>query len=103
HDYTFAGTNARAPRQPHRYSGRTAMRAHINVHEPKQEQDDEGIMNFSMEGVAPLRDASVFSNPWAPGWNSNQSVFKFQTHTGGPLRQASEGERLLDGNTVAKG
>ncbi|HEY0964000.1 MAG TPA: NADH-quinone oxidoreductase subunit NuoG [Pseudomonadales bacterium] len=103
HDYTFAGTNARAPRQPHRYSGRTAMRAHINVHEPKQEQDEEGIMNYSMEGVAPLRDATVFSNPWAPGWNSNQSVFKFQTHTGGPLRQASEGERLLDGNSAGKG
>jgi NADH-quinone oxidoreductase subunit G len=100
HDYTFAG--ARAPRQPHRYSGRTALRAHINVHEPKQEQDEEGIMNFSMEGVAPLRDAKVFSNPWAPGWNSNQSVFKFQTHTGGPLRQASEGERLLDAGTAGK-
>ncbi|MEY4643078.1 MAG: dehydrogenase subunit [Pseudomonadota bacterium] len=100
HDFTTAG--GRAPRQHHRYSGRTAMRAHINVHEPKQEVDEEGIMNFSMEGVTPLKNAAVFSNPWAPGWNSNQSVFKFQTHTGGPLQQASEGERLLDGGPAGK-
>jgi NADH-quinone oxidoreductase subunit G len=100
HDFTTAG--GRIPRQHHRYSGRTAMRANVNVHEPKQEQDDEGIMNFSMEGVPPLKNAAVFNNPWAPGWNSNQSVFKFQTHTGGPLRQANEGERLLDGGSAGK-
>jgi len=92
-DFTFAGQ--RAPRQHHRYSGRTAMRANINVHEPKQEQDEDGIMSFSMEGVPPVKDASVFNSPWAPGWNSNQAIFKFQEHTGGALRQASHGERLL--------
>ena len=92
-DYTFAGL--RAPRQHHRYSGRTAMRAHLNVHEPKQEQDEDGIMSFSMEGVPPVKDAAVFNSPWAPGWNSNQALFKFQKHTGAALQQASPGERLL--------
>lgn len=93
-DFTVAGM--KVPRQQHRYSGRTAMRAHINVHEPQQEQDEEGIMAYSMEGVPALKDATVFNTPWAPGWNSNQSVFKFQEHTGGPLAGASAGERLLD-------
>jgi NADH-quinone oxidoreductase subunit G len=86
----------KAPRQHHRYSGRTAMRAHINVHEPKQEQDEDGVMTFSMEGVPPIKDSTVFNSPWAPGWNSNQSVFKFQSKAGGPLKQAPHGERLLD-------
>ena len=98
-DFTFAGL--RVPRQQSRYSGRTAMRAHINVHEPKQTQDEEGILNFSMEGVPPVKDAAVFNTAWAPGWNSNQSVFKFQDEVNGPLRQASEGTRLFD--AVEKG
>ena len=98
-DFNFAGM--RAPRQHHRYSGRTAMRANISVHEPKQEQDEDGIMNYSMEGVPPLKDATVFSSPWAPGWNSNQSLFKFETKVGGPLKQASHGVRLLDNSGAA--
>lgn len=93
-DYHFAGLLA--PRQQFRYSGRTAMRANVNVHEPKQEQDPDGIMAFSMEGVSPLKDTSVFNTPWAPGWNSNQSVFKFQDEVAGHLKQGSVGERLLD-------
>jgi len=99
-DYTFAGM--RVPRQHHRYSGRTAMRADINVHEPKQEQDEDGVMNYSMEGVPPLKDAAVFSSPWAPGWNSNQSLFKFESSVGGPLKQASHGARMISTPTAAK-
>jgi NADH-quinone oxidoreductase subunit G len=99
-DYNFAGM--KAPRQHHRYSGRTAMRANINVHEPKQEQDEDGVMVFSMEGVPPVKDATVLSSPWAPGWNSNQSVFKFQSTAGGPLQQSSPGARLLDNSGADK-
>jgi NADH-quinone oxidoreductase subunit G len=94
HEFTYEGM--RFPRQHHRYSGRTAMRADINVHEPKQEQDEEGIMSYSMEGVPPTKDATVFNSPWSPGWNSNQSLFKFQDHTGGKLRQSTQGVRLID-------
>lgn len=93
-DYHYAGLLA--PRQQFRYSGRTAMRANVSVHEPKQEQDPDGIMAFSMEGISPLKEASVFNTPWAPGWNSNQSVFKFQDEVAGHLKQGSVGERLLD-------
>lgn len=37
-------------REPHRYSGRTAMRANISVHEPRQPQDKDTMFAFSMEG-----------------------------------------------------
>ena len=99
-NYNFAGL--KAPRQPHRYSGRTAMRANINVHEPKQEQDEDGVMVYSMEGVPAIKDAAVFNSPWAPGWNSNQSLFKFQEFAGGPLKQGSHGVRLLTSTAAAK-
>lgn len=92
-DYNVAGL--KAPRQSHRYSGRTAMRADISVHEPRQEQDENGVMVFSMEGVPATRDASVFSSPWTPGWNSNQSVLNFQNSINGALRQASHGQCLI--------
>ncbi|MDG2091063.1 MAG: NADH-quinone oxidoreductase subunit NuoG [Gammaproteobacteria bacterium] len=92
-NYNFAGL--KVPRQHHRYSGRTSMRANINVHEPKQEQDEDGVMVYSMEGVPAIKDASVLNSPWAPGWNSNQSIFKFQENAGGALKQGSNGQRLL--------
>src|SRR5262245_25164508 len=38
------------PRQPHRYSGRTAMLAHIDVNEPQPPADPDSPLAFSMEG-----------------------------------------------------
>ncbi len=74
------------PRQPHRYSGRTAMRAHVSVHEPKTTVDDETPFSYSMEGLnAGDQPGAVVPYVWTPGWNSNQSVFKFQHEVGGPL------------------
>jgi len=99
-NYNFAGL--KAPRQHHRYSGRTSMRANINVHEPKQEQDEDGVMVYSMEGVPAIKDAAVLNSPWAPGWNSNQSIFKFQEFAGGPLKQSSPGQHLLKNQATEK-
>lgn len=99
-NYNFAGL--KAPRQHHRYSGRTSMRANINVHEPKQEQDEDGVMVYSMEGVPAIKDAAILNSPWAPGWNSNQSIFKFQEFAGGPLKQGSNGQRLLTNSGTDK-
>ena len=44
-------------REPHRYSGRTAMRANISVHEPRQPQDQDSAFAFSMEGYAGSKEA----------------------------------------------
>lgn len=85
----------KVPRQSHRYSGRTAMKANINVHEPKQATDEDSVLAFSMEGVSPLRDATVLGASWSPGWNSNQSISKFQDEVNGKLKQDHCGELLL--------
>ncbi|HEY9545456.1 MAG TPA: molybdopterin-dependent oxidoreductase, partial [Solimonas sp.] len=61
-------------REPHRYSGRTAMRANQSVHEPRQPQDADTALSFSMEGYngvgSPDRPGALLPYAWAPGWNS---------------------------------
>lgn len=89
----------KVPRQSHRYSGRTAMIANINVHEPKQPQDDQSPLSFSMEGMPATKDCSILGASWSPGWNSNQSISKFQDEVNGELKQGDTGTLLLQRNT----
>jgi NADH-quinone oxidoreductase subunit G len=93
-DYTFKGS--KLPRQPHRYSGRTAMHADIKVSESSQPQDVETPFAFSMEGATAQVPPSVLPVIWAPGWNSNQAVNKFQEQIGGHLSDGDVGIRLLE-------
>jgi len=94
-DYRVEG-GTRIPRQPHRYSGRTAMRAQISVHEPKATVDDETPFNYSMEGQnLGTQDGAAVPFVWSPGWNSNQSVFKFQQEVGGALLGGDPGTLLV--------
>ncbi|WP_189466844.1 NADH-quinone oxidoreductase subunit NuoG [Litchfieldella qijiaojingensis] len=84
-------------RQPHRYSGRTAMRAHLDVSEPRPPQDPDTPFTFSMEGYygfdRPRREVPF---AWAPGWNSPQAWNKFTDEVGGHLRGGDPGVRLLE-------
>lgn len=84
-------------REPRRYSGRTALRAPISVHEPKQPVDVDSALTFSMEGyVGPQKAASLVPFAWAPGWNSPQSWNKYQDEVGGHLKGGDSGVRLFD-------
>jgi NADH-quinone oxidoreductase subunit G len=86
----------KVPRQSHRYSGRTAMKANLNVHEPKQAVDAESVMAFSMEGIPAQKDASILASAWAPRWNSNQSITKFQEEVNRELKQGHTGTLLIE-------
>ena len=88
------------PRQPLRYSGRTAMLANVRIHEPKQTVDTDSALAFSMDGAADSPPA-LKSFAWAPGWNSNQSVSKFQDEIGGHLRGGDPGIRMIKPNAIA--
>ena len=94
-DHHFRNAGLKIPRQPHRYSGRTAMRADVSVHEPKQPVDNDSPLAFSMEGLNRSQPGSLLPYVWAPGWNSNQSLHRFQSEVGGPLRGGTAGMRLL--------
>jgi NADH-quinone oxidoreductase subunit G len=87
----------RIARQPNRYSGRTAMRANISVHEPRAPQDPDTALAFSMEGYSgPDEPGPLIPFAWSPGWNSPQAWNKFQDEVGGHLRQGDAGVRLIE-------
>ena len=92
----FRTRGLKIPRQPQRYSGRTAMRSNISVHEPKQPQDDDSPFSFSMEGATGSQPGALIPFVWSPGWNSNQSLHKFQSKAGGALRGGTAGVRLIE-------
>jgi NADH-quinone oxidoreductase subunit G len=94
-DHHFLNAGVKIPRQTHRYSGRTAMRADVSVHEPRQPCDEESPLAFTMEGLNRNQPGALLPYVWAPGWNSNQSLHKFQSSVGGPLKGGTTGARLL--------
>jgi NADH-quinone oxidoreductase subunit G len=93
---SFRVLGKKIPRQPHRYTGRTAMRANISVHEPKPPQDPDSALAFSMEGYEGRPPGSLTPRFWEPGWNSVQALNKFQSEVGGPLRGGDPGRRLIE-------
>lgn len=94
-------TTSRIPRQSHRYSGRTAMNAQVNIHEPKAAVDTDTPFLYSMEGQNPGdQNGATIPYVWSPGWNSNQSVFKFQQEVAGKLAGGDPGLRLISSNGV---
>jgi len=104
----FLGINELAPpsgfringqpiaRQPHRYSGRTAMAADRNLHEQAPPADPDSALSFSMEGYLGKPPSSVIPFFWSPGWNSAQSINKYQIEVGGHLHDGDPGKRLIE-------
>jgi NADH-quinone oxidoreductase subunit G len=92
----FRIAGQKIPRQPHRYSGRTAIHAGISVHEPQPPEDPDSPLSYSMEGYAGRPPSPLITHFWAPGWNSVQSVNKFQSEVGGPLAGGDPGQRLIE-------
>jgi len=100
----FRISGARVPRQPHRYSGRTAMHAQRDVHEPRPPQDADSPLAFSMEGATGLgpEPAPLIPMFWYPSWNSPQAVNKFQDEIGGPLKGGDPGVHLFRPDPAAR-
>ncbi len=93
-DFRVAGM--RVAREHGRYSGRTAMDADRTVHEPAPPEDLDSPLSFSMEGFGGEPPSPLITRFWAPGWNSVQSVNKFQAEVGHGLRNGDPGIRLVE-------
>jgi len=93
-DFREGGT--KIPRQSHRYSGRTAILANVDVHEPKPPDDIDSPLAFSMEGYEGQPPSALIPRFWSPGWNSVQALNKFQNEVGGSLRGGDPGRRLIE-------
>ena len=74
------------------------MNADTTLHEPKTRVDEETPFSYSMEGSNADQPSTLIPYVWSPGWNSNQSVFKFQQEISGELQGGEPGVHLLDGN-----
>jgi NADH-quinone oxidoreductase subunit G len=92
----FRLAGRRIARQTHRWSGRTAIAAHLTVHEPAPPPDPDTPLSFSMEGYEGQPPPSLIPRYWAPNWNSVQALVKFQAQVGGPLVGGPVGQRLVE-------
>jgi NADH-quinone oxidoreductase subunit G len=54
-----------------------------------------------MEGFRGEPPSPLIAQFWAPGWNSNQALNKYQDEVGGPLRDEWPGIRLIEADTTA--
>lgn len=99
----FRMAGAKIAREPHRYSGRTAVLANIHVNEPPPPEDPDTPLSFSMEGNPDQPPSPLIPFFWSPGWNSYQAPNKYQSEIAGPLRGGDPGVRLLEpvGNIAA--
>jgi NADH-quinone oxidoreductase subunit G len=89
-------SGGKIPRQSHRYTGRTAMHADLEVSEPRPPADEDAPLSYTMEGYDGQPPAGLISRILAPGWNSEQALNKFQSEIGGPLRGGDPGRRLIE-------
>ena len=101
-DSAYRIEGGKVARMTHRASGRTAMNANVSVHEPKQPVDTESALAFTMEGNPAQAPSSLRTYSWAPGWNSNQSIHKFQSEVGGPDIAGNPGVLLCNDNNDLK-
>lgn len=83
------------PSLPFRYSGRTAVKAHIDVREAPPPPSSHPSWSASMEGARLHPDANIVPQFWAPGWNSSHALNQFQTSIGLSLRAGDEGVLLF--------
>ncbi|MCB0584919.1 MAG: NADH-quinone oxidoreductase subunit NuoG [Phaeodactylibacter sp.] len=92
----FRINGQRIARQSHRYSGRTAMHANQTMDEPPPPPDPDSPLAFSMEGYHGKPPSSLIPFYWSPGWNSVQSINKYQIEVGGHLHGGDPGKRLIE-------
>ena len=93
-DYRLSGRGI--PRKSLRETGRTAVTANINLHEPQPPRDPDSPMVYTMEGSSIGAPASLNARFWSPGWNSDQSLTKFQAEVSGQLVGGDPGVRLFE-------
>lgn len=98
---SFRAAGEKFPREPHRSSGRTAIYANVSVHEPAPPEDPDSALNFSMEGASVQPPPALIPFFWSPGWNSIQSVNRFQDEIAGLLKGGTPGVRLLEPSGAA--
>nr|WP_306301848.1 NADH-quinone oxidoreductase subunit NuoG [Asaia astilbis] len=101
-DYTLEGIPLRS--QTHRVSGRTAIRANISVRDIPPPASPDTPLHSTMEGsYGTDMPGTLVPFYQVPGWNSEQSLNRFQQEIGGKMRGGDCGVRLVEGIANAAG
>ncbi|QJC35006.1 molybdopterin-dependent oxidoreductase [Enterobacteriaceae endosymbiont of Donacia piscatrix] len=96
---TYKVYNRKFARSSLRYSGRTSMFSNINIHEPEQPKDEDTIFSFSMEGnYGSNINYTHIPFLWSPGWNSSESLYKFQKEIGISSKYGYTGFKICQKN-----
>jgi NADH-quinone oxidoreductase subunit G len=95
-DADYRMLNMKMPRQTIRYSGRTAIRANVDVSEPGIVKDNDSPLAFTMEGSPENPPSAMVPFYWTPGWNSVQAMYKYLDKPNGSLKGGDPGIRLLE-------
>lgn len=98
----FRVYNEKISRQTKRYSGRTAMKANVNVHEQKPPQDPDSPLSFTMEGAEDPNPSALVPYYWRPGWNSYQAMNYYLDKPDGSMKGGDPGIRLIEPNTQSE-
>lgn len=95
-DANFRVHGQKIAQAPYRYSGRTSMFSHIDIHESSVYANDETMFTNSMEGSYSSRSRHKhIPFVWSPGWNSPQAWNKFQNKVNESLYPSDPGVLLL--------
>jgi NADH-quinone oxidoreductase subunit G len=95
-DADFRMLNTKIPRQTMRYSGRTAIKANINVSEQRLSQDQDSPLAYTMEGLSENPPSSLVPFYWTPGWNSVQAMYNYLDEPGASMKGGDPGIRLFE-------
>jgi NADH-quinone oxidoreductase subunit G len=98
----FREGTQKVPREPQRYSGRTAIEANVHISEHKPPVDADSALSFTMEGYTGVPPAAITPFYWSPGWNSVQAINKYQIEVGGELHGGNPGKRLFESKENSK-
>ena len=62
------------------------MNADLSVRDRKPENNPDAPLSTTMEGYYGAMPSALMPYLWAPSWNSNNALNKFQDEVGGPMR-----------------
>ncbi|MGH9416242.1 MAG: molybdopterin-dependent oxidoreductase, partial [Terriglobales bacterium] len=96
---SFRLAQQKMPRETHRFSGRTAIRANLTVSEPKPPEDPDAPLTYTMEGYPAQPPAALTPFFWSPGWNSPQAQLTYQSEINAALRGGDAGALIFTAST----
>ncbi len=100
---SFRIAGQRIPREPHRYSGRTAMNANLHVSEEKPPEDPDSSLSYTMEGFRGLPPPTLTPTQPADYASNGQKSMKVWSGSLTFRGVTAQGKREVQAEVIASG